>query len=146
MIINSISNIYSVPKTLSTGLSNQFNASINVSSNRPSVSSNSNGTVASKSIDFTNMSPREFNNLFKSGGFGDDLPPIALPKNGIVAHNLNPNEILDQKINYIDNVSKIIAFNKSIGASTELHDKELNKMLALQGKSSQEQPTVNSYV
>jgi len=144
MTISSISSVYSAPKTLSMGISNQSSTSINVSPNSASVSSNSNGTVASGNLDFTNMSPREFNNLFKSGGFGDDLPPIVLPKNGMDAHNQNPNEILDQKFNYIGSVSRIIAFNKSIGASTELHDRELNKMLGLQGKSVQ-QLTINSY-
>ncbi len=144
MIINSVSNTYPTSRALSMGSANQASTSGNVSPSGASVSSNSNGTMVSGSLDFTNMSPREFNDLFKSGGFGDELPPIVLPKNGMDAHNQNPNEILDQKFNYIDNARRIIAFNKSIGTSTELQDRELNKMLALQGKNIQKHPTINS--
>lgn len=99
------------------------------------------------SLDFTSMSPNEFNNLYKSGGFGSDLPPIALPAAGLDATKDTKQQMYatqDQKVNYIDMIQKQIAFNKSIGSSTELQDRELNKMLALQGKPVQ-QPTINSY-
>jgi len=148
MTINSVSSIYSAPKTLSTALTNQTHASSNVSSSIATVSGNSKDSVASNSLDFTSMSPREFNNLYKSGGFGSDLPPIALPAAGLDATKDTKQQMYaaqDQKINYIDMIQKQIEFNKSIGAPIEQDSNILSKMMTLQGKSVQ-QPTINSYV
>ena len=105
--------------------------------------------TTSGSFDFTNMSPREFGDLVKSGGFGDDLPPLVfLPTYGKDTAQVQQmvTAMQDTKINYTKLVSNEIEFKKSIGASTDFETHLLNKMLALQGGSQQKQPMVNSYV
>ncbi len=79
--------------------------------------------------DFTNMTPNEFGELVKSGRF-PELPPIVLPK-GLNLTNDTKAQMeasLNTKVNYIELVQKEIDFNKSIGASTEYLEKQLNLM------------------
>lgn len=97
-------------------------------------------TKASGSLDFRNMSPREFGDLTKSGEFGDDLPPLVfLPTMGKDSAQIQQMvaAMQDTKINYIKLVSDGIEFNKSINAPTDFETHLLNKMLALQGESKQ---------
>lgn len=81
--------------------------------------------------DFTNMTPNEFNELYKSGRF-TELPPLTLPV-GLTATTEEDGRqqmdmMLNKKINYIEMVQKEIDFNKSIGESTEYLEKQLNMM------------------
>lgn len=150
MTISSISNSYSAQQVY--GIKNTYSATGTAQATAASASTISSDTTgsnaSSNSIDFTNMSPNEFNNLYKSGEFGADLPPIMLPKSGLDATRDTKQQmyaIQDQKFNYIDSIMHKIEFEKSIGASTEQDNIVLNKMLALQGKSIPKQSALSLY-
>lgn len=150
MTISSISNVYTAPQAY--GIKNTYSATGTTQATAASasaISSNATGSNASSnSIDFTNMSPSEFNSLYKSGEFGADLPPIMLPKGGLDATKDTKQQmyaIQDQKFNYIDSIMHKIEFEKSIGTSTEQDNIVLSKMLALQGKSIPKQPELSLY-
>ena len=86
-------------------------------------------TVLKTPVDFTNMTPNEFNELYKSGHFAE-LPPIALPS-GLDLTKDSKSQMeasLDTKFNYVDMVEKEITFNKSVGMPTEYLVKQLNLM------------------
>jgi hypothetical protein len=95
----------------------------------PSIATKSDSTVSKTPVDFTNMSPNEFNELYKSGHFAE-LPPIVLPSGLDLTKDTKSQmeSSLDTKFNYVDIVEKEIAFNKSVGMPTEYLEKQLNLM------------------
>lgn len=101
----------------------------------PTTATKSDSTTLKTPVDFTNMTPNEFNELYKSGRF-TELPPLTLPV-GLSAtgeeRQKQMSAMLNTKINYVDMVQKEIDFNKSIGESTEYLDKQLNLMKNFNG-------------
>lgn len=97
----------------------------------PTAATKSDSTTLKTPVDFTNMTPNEFNELYKSGRF-TELPPLTLPV-GLTATTEEDGRqpmdmMLNKKINYIEMVQKEIDFNKSVGESTEYLEKQLNMM------------------
>lgn len=96
------------------------NNTSNVSFIHPATSTPKTNSVSS-GVNFANITPNEFNELYKSGRFSE-LPPIALPAAGLDLTTDTKKQMdtsLDTKMNYVDMVQKQIAFNQSIGASTK---------------------------
>ena len=89
----------------------------------------SDSTVLKTPVDFTNMTPNEFNELYKSGHFAE-LPPIVLPSGLDLTKDTKSqmDSSLDTKFNYVDIVEKEITFNKIVGMPTEYLIKQLNLM------------------
>jgi hypothetical protein len=149
MSINSVHNDYSAPLPIIKSSSAQSGSS-SASKSTPSIGLSEGYTSASVTpsvVDFTSMTPREFGNLYALGGFSD-LPPIALPKAGLDLTKDTSQQMYamqDEKVNYIDLISKQIAFKDSIGASSAQESRTLNEMLEMQGKFIQHQPVIDSH-
>ena len=142
-MLKSVTNKITSPPITSPSLKKQigtsdFNAILDAQTKQSFVTTQSQPTIAepksnsttSKSpVDFTNMTPNEFGELVKSGQFSE-LPPILLPKGLDLTKDSSAQmeASLNTKVNYIELVQKQIDFNKSIGASTEYLDKQLNLM------------------
>lgn len=101
-------------------------------------------------IDFTNMSRREFDELFKAGVIDMDIPPRILPLEGLdISKSIKEqmNAVYDKKINYIEYFEGRIEYQKSLPVTQDQqkmfgHYKEsLNALLSLQGE--QRNPSVD---
>ena len=100
--------------------------------------------VGATSYDFTNMSRREFDALWKAGEIDMDLPPLILPSEGIdLTKNtkLQMDAVYDRKINYIEYFEGRIKYQQSLPKTQEHqkaldhYTKSLNVLLSLQGNS-----------
>lgn len=107
------------------------------------VSQNASESVSTSNYDFTSISRREFDELWKAGEIDMDLPPLILPSEGIDITKdmkLQMDAVYDKKINYIEYFEKRIDYQQSLPATPEQrkvldHYKEsLSVLLSLQGE------------
>lgn len=141
-VTNKITTIQAIPPSSKKQATSDFNSVLATQTKQttvtpqsseniiPTATTKSDATALKTPVDFTNMTPNEFNELYKSGRF-TELPPIALPKGLDLTKDTNAQmeASLNTKFNYIDLIQKQIDFNKSIGESTEHLDKQLNMMM-----------------
>ncbi len=99
-----------------------------------------------QNYDFTNMSRREFDQLWKAGEIKMDLPPLIVPEGGLDLTKdtkAQMDAVYDNKINFIEYYQKSIEFQESlpqteINQSTlEHYEAGLNALMELQGKTRQ---------
>ncbi len=99
-----------------------------------------------QNYDFTNMSRREFDRLWKAGEIKMDLPPLVVPEGGLdLTKDIKTqvDAVYDNKINFIEYYQKSIEFQKSL-PQTEINQRTLehyetglNALMDLQGKTRQ---------
>jgi hypothetical protein len=118
----------SLKETIEDSETNQLLSFI-ISSVDAAVTSKSSTGFKQVKPDFTNMSPNEFNELYKSGHFAE-LPPIVLPSGLDLTKDTKSqmDASLDTKVNYVELVQKQIEFEKSVGNNTDYLMKQLNLM------------------
>ena len=136
-VTNKITTTQAVPPSSKKQVTSDFNSVLATQTKQTSVtpqsttSTKSDATTLKTPVDFTNMNPNEFNELYKSGRF-TELPPLTPPV-GLTAATEEERQkqistMLNTTVNYIDMVQKEIDFNKSVGESTEYLEKQLNMM------------------
>lgn len=139
MIINSVSNTYSSPKTWPINSANQASVLSNVQPSSAPISNNTSGTM-----DFTNMTPYEYANITKTGQLGELSSRhffIVLPDKAhsgasidqIAAQQSATNNTT--RFNYIGNLESIIASNQRAGFDTTEMKNLLSRIQALQGQN-----------
>lgn len=85
------------------------------------ITDDAGATQKDQRYDFTNMSRRELDELFREGKLDIDFPPLIVPEGGLdLTKDIKAqmDAVYDNKINFIEYYEKSIEFNKSLPTTT----------------------------
>ncbi len=102
--------------------------------------------INQRNYDFTNISRKEFNALWKSGEIDIDFPPLILPEGGLDITKdtkAQADAVYENKINFIEYFEKAITYQKTLPSTEankqalEHYERGLSSLVELQGKARQ---------